>query len=113
MFDGRSNLSQQVLQEIKKHFGTKVYNTFIPRNVRLAEAPGFGRPALVHDRQSSGAQAYLQLAQEFLKRRGLALDVPAEPSSPPGPSEPMEETTPSSPALAGATPSEKVRRIFT
>lgn len=76
MFDGRSNLSQQVLAEIKKFFGTKVYQTVIPRNVRLAEAPSHGQPALVYDRHSSGASAYLSFAREFLDRRGASVPVP-------------------------------------
>jgi chromosome partitioning protein len=79
MFDGRANLSQSVHAEIKKFFGDKVYGTLIPRNVRLAEAPSFGKPVLAHDRSSSGAAAYLGLAREFLTRRGVALDAPEEP----------------------------------
>lgn len=70
MFDGRATLTQQVYAEIKKFFGTKLYGTVIPRNVRLAEAPSHGLPALVYDRHSSGAAAYLTLAREFLERRG-------------------------------------------
>lgn len=81
MFDGRSNLSQQVLAEIKKFFGAKVYQTAIPRNVRLAEAPSHGQPALVYDRQSSGAAAYLTFAREFLERHGAV--VPAADAAEP------------------------------
>jgi chromosome partitioning protein len=66
MFDPRSILAQQVSDQLKKHFGDKVYRTVIPRNVRLAEAPGFGLPVLYHDGQSKGAQAYLELAKEIL-----------------------------------------------
>lgn len=66
MYDGRVNLSSQVIEEIKKHFGPKVYKTVIPRNVRLAEAPGFGKPVLVYDKNSAGAKTYLELAEEFL-----------------------------------------------
>ena len=66
MFDPRSILAQQVSDQLQKHFGDKVYRTVIPRNVRLAEAPGFGLPVLYHDRQSKGAQAYLELAKEIL-----------------------------------------------
>jgi len=75
MFDGRSNLSQQVYKEIKKFFGDKVYNTIIPRNIRLAEAPGFGKPVLSYDRHSSGAESYVSLAREFLERRGITVDI--------------------------------------
>lgn len=66
MFDPRSILAQQVSDQLQKHFGDKVYRTVIPRNVRLAEAPGFGLPVLYHDGQSKGAQAYLELAKEIL-----------------------------------------------
>lgn len=66
MFDPRSLLAQQVSEQLKQHFGNKVYRTVIPRNIRLAEAPGFGLPVLYHDRQSKGAQAYLELANEIL-----------------------------------------------
>ena len=66
MFDPRSILAQQVSEQLQKHFGDKVYRTVIPRNVRLAEAPGFGLPVLYHDEQSKGAQAYLELAREIL-----------------------------------------------
>jgi chromosome partitioning protein len=68
-------ISQQVLAEIKKFFGTKVYQTVIPRNVRLAEAPSHGQPALVYDRTSSGASAYLSFAREFLDRRGALVPL--------------------------------------
>ncbi|MEK6735134.1 MAG: ParA family protein [Pseudomonadota bacterium] len=66
MFDPRSILAQQVSDQLQKHFGDKVYRTVIPRNIRLAEAPGFGLPVLYHDAQSKGAQAYLELAREVL-----------------------------------------------
>lgn len=66
MFDPRNILAQQVSDQLQKHFGEKVYRTVIPRNVRLAEAPGFGLPVLYHDGQSKGAQAYLELAKEIL-----------------------------------------------
>lgn len=66
MFDPRNILAQQVSDQLLHHFGDKVYRTVIPRNVRLAEAPGFGVPVLYHDKQSKGAQAYLELAKEVL-----------------------------------------------
>lgn len=66
MFDGRNSLSGQVANEIRAHFKDKVYRTMIPRNVALAEAPSFGRPALLYNAASTGSQAYLQLAKEFL-----------------------------------------------
>lgn len=67
MFDARNNLSTQVSAQLVKHFGDKVYATIIPRNVRLAEAPSHGLPALLYDRSSSGAVAYLQLAGEVVR----------------------------------------------
>lgn len=67
MFDGRLNLTQQVVTEVKKFFPKKVYAATIPRNVRLSEAPGFGQPIIYFDRGSKGSQAYLSLAEEFLK----------------------------------------------
>lgn len=69
MFDPRSTLAQQVSDQLVKHFTSKLYHTVIPRNVRLAEAPSYGRPILAYDKNSKGAQAYLQLAEELLARR--------------------------------------------
>lgn len=73
MYDPRSTLAQQVADQLKQHFGDKVYNTVIPRNVRLAEAPSHGLPALVYDKSSKGAQAYLALAQEMLDKQPAAV----------------------------------------
>ena len=69
LFDPRSTLTQQVSGELVDHFGSKVYRTIIPRNVRLAEAPSYGKPVIAYDRASKGAQAYMALAQELLDRR--------------------------------------------
>lgn len=66
MFDPRNLLAQQVSDQLQQHFAGKVYQTIIPRNIRLAEAPGFGKPVLYHDRQSKGARAYFALADELL-----------------------------------------------
>jgi len=66
MFDGRTNLSIQVVEEVKKHFKGLVYQTIIPRNIRLAEAPSFGLPVIHYDRKSKGSEAYLELVEEFL-----------------------------------------------
>ncbi len=66
MFDGRANLSIQVVEEVKKYFKGKVYSTLIPRNVRLAEAPSHGKPAIYYDARCKGAEAYLDLAEEFI-----------------------------------------------
>lgn len=68
MFDGRTNLSIQVVQEVKRYFGAKVYSTVIPRNIRLAEAPSYGMPIVEYDPKSKGAQAYNEFAKEFLIR---------------------------------------------
>jgi chromosome partitioning protein len=70
MYDPRSNLSSDVSGQLILHFGEKVYRTVIPRNVRLAEAPSHGLPALHYDRASRGAVAYLALAGEILRRSG-------------------------------------------
>jgi len=67
MFDPRNSLSRQVAAEIKGHFKDKVYQSVIPRNVTLAEAPGYGRPVLLYNAASAGSQAYLELAKEFMK----------------------------------------------
>jgi chromosome partitioning protein len=67
MFDGRTNLSIQVVDEVKKYFRGKVYTTIIPRNVRLAEAPSYGLPIIEYDPKSKGAEAYSELAEEFLE----------------------------------------------
>jgi chromosome partitioning protein len=72
MFDPRSTLTQQVSGELVEHFGDKVYRTIIPRNVRLAEAPSYGKPVIAFDKQSRGAQAYGALAEELLERGGAA-----------------------------------------
>ncbi len=72
MYDPRNNLANQVSQQLTKHFGERVYRTLIPRNVRLAEAPSHGLPALLYDKSSSGALAYLALAGEMLRREGGA-----------------------------------------
>lgn len=73
MYDDRVNLSRQVAEEIRNFFGDKVYDTMIPRNVRLAEAPSFGKPIILYDVRSKGAESYLQLAQEMIKKA----EVPA------------------------------------
>ena len=67
MFDGRTNLSVQVVEEVKKYFREKVYTTVIPRNVRLAEAPSYGMPITEYDPKSKGAEAYGDFADEFLE----------------------------------------------
>ncbi|MGH9400131.1 MAG: ParA family protein [Thermoanaerobaculia bacterium] len=68
MFDDRTNLARQVAEDIREHFGDRVYRTVIPRNVRLGESPSFGKPVMAYDIKSKGAEAYLALAREFLRR---------------------------------------------
>ncbi len=68
MFDKRNNLSDMVAADVRGYFGDKVYNTVIPRNVRISEAPSHGKPVLIYDHKSSGAEAYIHLASEVLKR---------------------------------------------
>jgi chromosome partitioning protein len=80
MFDPRNNLANEVSGQLLEHFGDKVFRTVIPRNVRLAEAPSFGRPALHYDKESRGALAYLALAGEMLRRDDALLVDVAQPA---------------------------------
>jgi chromosome partitioning protein len=66
MFDTRTTLSYQVADEVRRHFGRVVYSTVIPRNVTLSEAPSFGKPIILYDVRSEGAESYVQLAREIL-----------------------------------------------
>ena len=68
MFDGRNNLANQVVEDVRAYMGEKVYETVIPRNVRVSEAPSYGKPAILYDLKCSGSQAYLQLASEVIRR---------------------------------------------
>lgn len=111
MYDVRTNLSQQVVQEVLNHFGETVFETLIPRSVRLSEAPSYGKPVILYDRHCTGAAAYRQLAREFLKRRrqagketdeGVETPVHSEGDTtvtavappPPGPGSPIEQGNP-------------------
>lgn len=67
MYDGRNNLSRQIAKQVREYFGSKVFNTVIPRNVRLSEAPSYGKPVLLYDRNSTGAHSYLELAKEIVE----------------------------------------------
>ena len=105
MYDMRTNLAQQVVQEVTNHFGDKLYETLIPRSVRLSEAPSFGKPIILYDKHCTGAAAYRQLAREFLKRRKMAgqaniaeedlHELPAEEPAPPPPQVAVAEPAPS------------------
>jgi hypothetical protein len=89
MFDPRNNLSNDVAAQLIEHFGDRVFRTIIPRNVRLAEAPSFGLPAMLHDRDSRGALAYLALAGEMIRRieepEAYAAEIAAEAEPVSGP----------------------------
>ena len=82
MYDRRTKLSEQVVAEVRRYFGPRVYDTIIPRTVRLSEAPGFGRPITAYDSGSKGAKSYRRLAREFLHRE--AIDAPLPDAEPPG-----------------------------
>ena len=73
MHDERTNLSKDVANEVREHFGDQVFKTIVPRNVRLAEAPSYGVPVLSYDIKSRGAAAYLALARELLARPGMSV----------------------------------------
>jgi hypothetical protein len=90
MFDPRTKLSEQVVDEVKRHFGDLVYDVIIPRTVRLSEAPGFGQPITVYDARSKGAEAYRQLAQEVALRPPPDEPMPAFDQMPIAVMPPME-----------------------
>jgi chromosome partitioning protein len=87
MFDSRMTLSNQVKEEVGKFFGDAMFSTIIPRNIRIAEAPGFGQSIFQYDAKSRGAEAYLAFAREFLSRRGLS-----QPPTPAPAEQPTENT---------------------
>jgi chromosome partitioning protein len=82
MFDSRTNLSAQVVGEVRKHFGKRVYQTVIPRTVRLSEAPSFGKSILEYDPRGAGAYAYRKLAREFMQRHGSPATPPVASQKP-------------------------------
>lgn len=90
MVDTRSNLTHQVIEEVQKFFGERVFHTIIPRNIRLAEAPSFGKSVLQYDRTSRGAQAYLTLADEVIARSLGQTFIPPAPPEPPNVSQSPE-----------------------
>ena len=97
MFDERTNLSQQVKNELKNYFGEKLCSTTVPRNIRLAEAPSHGKAALMYDPRSKGAESYIKLAKEIIERQvsGVAQAAMAEPIAP-------EESPAAEPAVVEA-----------
>lgn len=82
MYDGRLNLTEQVVREVKKHFAGKTFDTVIPRNVRLSEAPSFGKPVMYYDKTSKGAEAYETFGWEFLKKNGEDMKRPTVKPAP-------------------------------
>ncbi len=82
MFDSRTNLSAQVVAEVRQHFGKRVYQTVIPRTVRLSEAPSFGKSILEYDPRGAGADAYRKLAREFMQRHSLPATPPVASQKP-------------------------------
>src|SRR5437667_4999579 len=92
MYDARLNLCKQVAEDAKQHFGARTFSGPIPRNVRLAEAPSFGKPIVLYDVQSVGARSYLAVAQELI-RRVEPVDAPPPPPPPALPAEPLPEVT--------------------
>jgi chromosome partitioning protein len=102
MFDPRNNLANEVSAQLIMHFGDKVFRTIIPRNIRLAEAPSFGKPVLLHDKESRGALAYLALAGEMIRREEEAAQQPlaaaaSEPAA--APDSAAEPDVPTEPAV--------------
>ena len=81
MFDDRTNLAQQVMSELKKYFGEKLCTTTVPRNIRLAEAPSHGKPALLYDPRSKGAESYIRLAKEIIDRQAPGFGTTASEQS--------------------------------
>jgi hypothetical protein len=114
MFDPRNNLANEVSAQLIAHFGDKVFRTVIPRNIRLAEAPSFGKPALFHDKESRGALAYLALAGEMIRReeessgvvRNLTAIAPGATPADPAPAPPPVNTaTAAGTAVSGTSES--------
>jgi chromosome partitioning protein len=101
MFDPRLNLSRQVAADAREFFGGKVYQTVIPRNVRLAEAPSFGKPIILYDLASVGAQAYVNLAKELLERHKAPVSAEIVPV---GDAPPVPSPVPTSPDVLDTTP---------
>lgn len=101
MYDGRTNLCSEVVKEVREHFAGKVFNTVIPRNVRLGEAPSFGKPAVIYDGASSGAKAYKAFADEFIKHfqppKPKPDPVPAQPAGGATTPEPQPPSPPTHP----------------
>ncbi len=98
MYDQRTNLSNQVVQQVVEHFSDKVYETLIPRSVRVSEAPSYGQPVLSYDRNCTGASAYRQLAREFIEREAARNRPPEPRAAPPATEPPPQPVAPDPPA---------------
>jgi chromosome partitioning protein len=109
MFDPRNNLANEVSAQLIMHFGDKVFRTIIPRNIRLAEAPSFGKPVLLHDKESRGALAYLALAGEMLRREDEMRQAPTTPMETLAAGAAVSATSDMAPADADASPSGEHR----
>ncbi len=107
MFDPRNNLANEVSAQLITHFPNKVFRTIIPRNIRLAEAPSFGKPVLFHDKDSRGALAYLALAGEMIRREEEEQLEPP-PAGPGGAPEARESTSGENPPAASSPPSANI-----
>lgn len=110
MFDPRTNLAQQVVNEVRQHFGDVVYETVVPINVRLSESPSFGKPALLYDIESRGAQSYLQLAREVLSRmkaaEAAAVASPEPEAAAPAPATPVRKKKAAAAAASDDAPAK-------
>ena len=105
MYDPRLNLSRQVATDAREFFGGKVYDTVIPRNVRLAEAPSFGKPIILYDLASVGAQAYVNLAKELLERHHKSVSTDVAPLPPAlADAIPVSDTSPTTTAVSDTPP---------
>ncbi len=103
MYDTRLNLCRQVAEDVREHFGSEMFRTAVPRNVRLAEAPSFGKPILMYDVQSIGAKSYLLVAQELMRR--------IEGGTPPDDAPPADATTAGAPAADATSEAEPAAEI--
>ena len=111
MFDERTILSQQVRENLRDFFGEKLYRSTIPRNVRLAEAPSHGQPAVVYDPRSRGAVAYRELTQEFLRQNGFSTSRGGSQTRQLPPTLPTSDSVKSmDPEKAPVKPASNVRR---
>jgi len=113
MYDDRTNLAQQVTETLREHFGEIIYHTVIPRNVRLAEAPSHGKPVAIYDPRSRGAEAYFEMAGEFMARNQIesprAAERRAAAEREATADEPPKEDRPRPKAPSGLTPDRWIR----